>query len=595
MMLNRLNKKFVTVVVSFLLLAMFQSNTFAGEEDAVEKDEAAEGHLGLFVGNRFPSANECKSCHPKHYKEWSVSQHAYAQLSPVYMAMQKTVNSLTSSTNGDFCIRCHTAVGMILGESPFMANLDRHPTSREGITCIVCHRMTSEFGKVSGRIALEEGSIQAPVKGPLGNKNLKQALDDHPFSQEEGEAGRKVHLKVGHFPRISDSGFCGTCHDVNLFNGFRLEEAFAEYKNSPAAKKGISCQDCHMGKVQGVASGYNEGPAAYLGDDNTKPTPPRKLTNHYFAGPDHTVIHPGIFPHNQEAVEIATLDEWLLFDYKAGWGTDEFEDNVEEDAKFPEIWDSVDARYEAKELLDQQFELLDWAQTQRLEVLKNGYGLGDIKILEAKEGKGIKLEVEVKNLTGGHNTPTGFDGERVVWLQATIKDSKGKVIFQSGDLDPNGDVRDSHSLYVHNGEIPQDNQLFNLQSKFLTLNIRGGEREQVLPVNLSLDPLPFVRPSTRSTVLSGFPADTRKHHMTIPPLSTRKHVYTVPSDKLTGAGKYTFDLVLKVGMVPINLINAIKGVGFDYNMSTRDIADGIRNGHTTVMQKKASISVEAAN
>jgi hypothetical protein len=83
--------------------------------------------------------------------------------------------------------------------------------------------------------------------------------------------------------------------------------------------------------------------------------------------------------------------------------------------------------------------------------------------------------------------------------------------------------------------------------------------------------------------------------MTIPPLSTRKHVYTVPSDKLTGAGKYTFDLVLKVGMVPINLINAIKGVGFDYNMSTRDIADGIRNGHTTVMQKKASISVEAAN
>lgn len=571
---------------------MFQSIAMANDD--TEKDEAAEGHLGLFVGNRFPSANECKSCHPKHYKEWSVSQHAYAQLSPVYMAMQKTVNSLTSSTNGDFCIRCHTAVGMILGESPFMANLDRHPTSREGITCIVCHRMDLPYGKVSGRVALVEGTLQAPVYGPMGNKNLQQALDDNPFSLKEGESGRKVHLKVGHFPRISDSGFCGTCHDVNLFNGFRLEEAFAEYKNSPAAKKGISCQDCHMGKIQGVKSGYNVGPAAFLGDDGAKPTAPRKLTNHYFAGPDHSVVHPGIFPHNQEAVEIATLSEWLLFDYKAGWGTDEFEDNVDDDAKFPEAWDSVDARYEAREVLDEQFELLEWAQTKRLEVLQNGYGLGDIKILKATEGDGIKVVVEVKNLTDGHNTPTGFDGERVVWLQATIKDSKGKIVFQSGDLDPNGDVRDSHSLYVHNGELPQDKQLFNLQSKFLTLSIRGGEAERVLPVNTSLDVLPFVRPSTRSTVLSGFPADSRKHHMTIPPLATRHHTYTVDEDLLTGAGDYTLELALKVGMVPINLIDAIKGVGFDYGMSTREIADGIRNGHTTVTQKQAVIHVEPA-
>ncbi len=35
-------------------------------------------HLNLFVENRYPSANACGVCHPKHYKEWSVSQHAYA-------------------------------------------------------------------------------------------------------------------------------------------------------------------------------------------------------------------------------------------------------------------------------------------------------------------------------------------------------------------------------------------------------------------------------------------------------------------------------------------------------------------------------------
>ena len=591
MMITCPGKLHIPVKFFLLLLVLYQTISISLADEDKVKDEAAEGHLELFVGDRFPSANECKSCHPRHYREWSVSQHAYAQLSPVYMSMQKAINGFTSSTNGDFCIRCHTPVGMNLGETPFMANLKRHPTSREGITCIVCHRMNLEYGKVSGRIGLVEGTLQAPVYGPNGNKNLKQTLEDYPFSLAEGEPGRQVHLKAGHFPRISTSGFCGSCHDVNLFNGFRLEEAFAEYKNSPASKNGVSCQDCHMGKIQGKKSGYDEGPAAYLGDDNSKPTPARKLTNHYFAGPDHTIIHPGIFPHNQDAVEIATLEEWLLFDYKADWGTDEFEDEVADDAVFPDAWDSVDARYEAREVLDEQFSLLEWAQLKRLEVLRNGFELGDIEVTKSQVGKGIKVQVPVKNITDGHNVPTGFDAERVIWLQTTITDADGKVIFQSGDLDPNGDVRDAHSLYVHNGEIPLDYQLFNLQSKFLTRNVRGGEREQVLPINISLDPLPFVRPSTRSTVLTGQPFGARKHRMTIPPLTTRVHNYKVDSDLLTGPGKYTMDVALKVGMVPINLIDAIKGVGFDYGMSTREIADGIRDGHTTVWQKKTTINV----
>ncbi len=60
-----------------------------------------------------------------------MSQHAYAQLSPIYMAMQTTINMKTSATNGDFCIRCHNPVGMNIGESLYVSNLKRNPTSRE--------------------------------------------------------------------------------------------------------------------------------------------------------------------------------------------------------------------------------------------------------------------------------------------------------------------------------------------------------------------------------------------------------------------------------------------------------------------------------
>ena len=38
-------------------------------------------------------------------------------------------------------------------------------------------------------------------------------------------------------------------------------------------------------------------------------------------------------------------------------------------------------------------------------------------------------------------------------------------------------------------------------------------------------------------------------------------------------------------MVPVNLITEIKSVGFDYNMSPRDVADAIREGHITIWDK----------
>ncbi len=551
---------------------------------------AAAAHLALFAENRYPSANTCKTCHPRHYDEWSVSSHAYAQLSPIYMSMQRTINALTSSTNGDFCIRCHNQVGMNMGESIFSANAERHPTSREGITCVVCHRVNQEYGKVSGRVALVEGGLLAPVFGPNGNDELQRVLDNrHEYRvvTEPKESGRKIHTEVGRFPQLSTSGFCGSCHDVNLFNGFRLEEAFSEYKNSPASDSGTSCQDCHMGKIQGEPAGYAEGPAAVVGGAETTP---RKLTNHFFAGPDYSIIHPGIFPHNAEASALATLTEWLEFDYEAGWGTDAFEDNVDDDYAFPPAWRAIDDRYDARAILERQFELLKWAEGKRLEVLRAGYKLGDIKPLSVGSDK-IKFEIEIKNGTDGHNVPTGFDAERLIWLNVQIRAPGGELVFESGDLDPNGDVRDSHSLYVHNGELPLDDQLFTLQSRFMTRNVRGGEREQVLAVNTSVDPLPFVRPFTRSVVLTGQPAGARKHRQTIPPLASRWHKYSVPSKYMRGGGQYDVKIRLMSAMVPVNLVDAIKGGGFDYGMSPRDVADAVVAGHAAIWEKRLTFLV----
>ncbi len=581
---------FGRLCVVILLAGCAWSGASSGAGAPAESAAAAE-HRKLFEQERYPSATACKTCHPGHYREWSVSQHAYAQLSPIFNSMHAKIVKLTNGSNGDFCVRCHTQVGMNMDEPVFMSNMDRHPVSREGITCVVCHRLENEYGKVSGRFALVEGGLNTPVFGPSGNAELNRVLADpgnYQLTTDPAEQGRVVHPEVRQAGQLTTSGFCGACHDVTLKNGFRLEEAFSEFKNSPAAKRGESCQDCHMGKVPGKKSGYRLEPAAIVGG---VPTEPRKRTNHMFPGPDYPVIHAGIFPHNPKAAELATMREWLTFDDQAGWGTDEYERRADKQKKYPSRWRTVDDRYDARAVIDEQEKLLAEMQEQRLALLREGYRLGELKVTRASR-RGLRFDIEVRNGTDGHNVPTGFDAERLTWLRVTVTDPAGEVVFQSGDLDPNGDVRDLHSHYVHDGKLPLDRQLFSLQSKFLTRNFRGGEREQVLPVNYSLDPLPFVRPEPFSVVLTGRPSDARKHKRGIGPLESRIASYKVSRSALKGEGDYRINVKLMAAMVPVNLVLEIADMGFDYHMTAEDVIQALVAGHMTLWDKTVTVALD---
>ena len=279
---------------------------------------------------------------------------------------------------------------------------------------------------------------------------------------------------------------------------------------------------------------------------------------------------------------MATLREWLSFDYEAGWGTDAFEENVPEGTRFPSRWTEADDRYDAADILRDNLELLDEITGQRLRLLRNGYRLGELVVDQAGP-QGLAFRVALHNGTDGHNVPTGFDAERLVWLEVTVTDAAGKPVFRSGDLDPNGDVRDSHSVYVHNDDLPEDRQLFSLQSRFLVRMVRGGEREQVLAIPYSPSPLVFLRPSTHSSILTGRPADARKHRRTIPPRGTKWASYVVRREALEGTtGPYLATIRLKAAMVPVNLVHEVADVGFDYGMTERQVADAVVAGHLTL-------------
>lgn len=582
------------------LMKEWQAESPKTETKELSDQIGDSAHVALYSGkaledypwqeqDRFPSAETCATCHPRQYEQWSASPHAYAQISPVFNAFNGAVIKLTNGTMGDFCIRCHTPTGLSLGEPLFTSNMNRHPTSREGVTCVVCHRLNQPYGKISGRFGMEQGDIFTPVSGPEGGDQIKRVVESDSFqvNTDRDRPGRSMHQDAVELSTMTEPAVCGTCHDVNALTGFRLEEAFSEYKSTPAADRSVSCQDCHMGKKPGVDGGYARGPAAIIGG---KPTRERRLSNHLTAGPDYPIVHPGIFPHNVQAERMATLEQWLKFDVEAGWGTDEFEKNVPEDYEFPDRWEYAEDRYAARDVIEENQERLKTAEKRRLAVLRAGFKLGEIKVTEA-DSDNLAFEVEVRNGTDGHNVPTGFDAERVIFLQVRVTDANGEQVFVSGDRDPNGDVRDLHSLYVHNNEVPLDKQLFSLQSRFLTRMVRGGEREQILAVNYSGSPLPFVRPPGRSTLLTGRPTGARKHRRTISPNDAEWADYEIPEENLEGTTPpYTARIKLISQMVPVNLIYAIKDVGFDYNLSPREVGDRVVEGAQTLYDWKVKLS-----
>lgn len=308
-----------------------------------------------------------------------------------------------------------------------------------------------------------------------------------------------------------------------------------------------------MGKTPGVADGYAKGPAAVVNGEEINPD--RDRHNHAFYGPGYPIAHPGIFPHNPSA-ENWTIEEWLQFDWRAGWGTEEFEEKVyngEIEVAFPEVWDSEDDRFEAREIIEENLEGLEYKKELRRQVMENGSHLdGPFFDNMPQVGRDFAFHYTVENINDGHNLPSGSLGAQPeIWLNVALQDPDGNTIWETGYVDSDGDMADLHSIDVQEGRIAHDRQLFNLQTKFLTTNLKGTDREMFLPVNFDVDQRPFLRqPNTPTTVLN-HPNLIRMEARSIPPLGKRDAEYTVPGELLTKPGTYRLSARMRSRAEPI--------------------------------------------
>ncbi len=534
--------------------------------DSYLKQKGVDPHAEVFANGCYPSALQCAKCHQKIYDEWRVSGHAYATVSPMFQRFEQLVQDLTKGTVGTFCMRCHAPVAT-------QWNIPRHESLlagahvlREGITCVACHRVVERYGRVNGERRIEPGSIVDPIVGNSGGEGVAAVVNNAEqwkvtIDPNDKRPRQSIHRAAIQFEQLSDSSYCAPCHQVVVQPGIALEIVYQQYRSGPAHAKGISCQDCHMGAVPGKAMGYTCGPLAEVNEKAYRSD--RKHSNHIFHGPGYPIAHPGLFPHNEKSLQWTAL-QWLEFDWRAGWGTESFEKSLAasgQQLKFPSVWQNAQDRRDARKVLDSNQKLISVKRQSALETLSNGSSIeGPFFDEPPRMHSDLNFHYVVRNLSEGHNMPSGSLGAQPqLWLNAVLVGPDGTRLWESGDLDSNGDLRDVQSEEVNHRRLPADLQLFNMQTKFLITNVKGTEREMALPVNLDIDPIPFFRPGAVPYTVLNHPPFVRMEAHSIPPMDSRKAKYSVPAERMHLRGRYRLSVRMRSRVEPPYFMRFAKG------------------------------------
>ena len=179
------------------------------------------------------------------------------------------------------------------------------------------------------------------------------------------------------------SELCGLCHDVSnpLENDFPIERTYSEWQASAFPGEGVSCRQCHLPRVE---PGYVSG---------APNMPERAVGRHDLVGGNTWIplVLAGEYP------ELGRED---AYQYTAT---------------------------RARQMLEDAAEL----SLQLTGVIAAEPGATAPSVVA---GEFLGVVVRVENLTG-HKLPTGYAEGRQCWLEVTIRDVDGNILYQSGGYD----------------------------------------------------------------------------------------------------------------------------------------------------------------
>jgi hypothetical protein len=197
---------------------------------------AGDAALGSQPYDRFEPDEVCAECHvdiTRQHHQAMMSQSfvhhwdeiEYFQLALPHALKEEKVAGVKAGCNG-----CHAPLAFLAGDIP-----PKRPAegtrANEGVSCDVCHSMTG----YEGDTPFNFNFTVSPGEGKQGTRS--------------GVESPGHEIVVNDF--LGTAEFCGTCHNEKDPWDMWVKATHLEWKESPQAKGGIVCQDCHMPPAQG--------------------------------------------------------------------------------------------------------------------------------------------------------------------------------------------------------------------------------------------------------------------------------------------------------------------------------------------------------
>jgi hypothetical protein len=197
-----------------------------------------------FRSNPLP-ATQCASCHAQYFDEWSRSFHAQSLTSDDFIrTFSHYLDSLGEQArehpqSSMACLSCH---------APLLKQAE--PEIIRQVTASVLAKETEKLaGFEVGCVACHSAG-NGVFSGPIGDPQ------DNSFHASKYAGSYK------------EASFCASCHTWSS-SAVPCSDVYTDWKKSRAAKRGATCQSCHMGEASGSAASGG---------------PQRKIHGHLFPG-----------------------------------------------------------------------------------------------------------------------------------------------------------------------------------------------------------------------------------------------------------------------------------------------------------------------
>ncbi len=384
------------------------------------------------VGNNFlpssafPTAAYCGHCHQAAYHQWRQSLHANAFRTPFY---RTSVNILTRTKGivyARHCDSCHNPIAVVSGMMTPAAQGDTS-YSQDGVTCMVCHSIQSTASK------LGNGSYVMGIPAVIVDENGKPIPGMVPDSEIFAHMDRHVEAVMKPFYKSSE--FCSACHKANLppaLNNYKWIRAFTTYDEWRESKFSedtpltyytadyADCQDCHMTRQPISRPDYG----AYQGT----------LASHrWLAGNTAVPFFYGYQEQLQKTIAFLKSGNYLNLDIFA--------------LKIGEMGPTIAP-------------------------------IGSVPFT-LQAGSLVEAYIVIQNKNIGHSLLPEVRDLYQAWVHVTVKDANGKLIYQSGFVNPDGTVDQRAHIFTNrpvneSGEFVDNHQVWTIHSVAFDNTIQSG-------------------------------------------------------------------------------------------------------------------------